>query len=89
MKLQTTLWMHGFLSSQGPSELLPKKPFQWITSIFSAGVGFLTQGMQGAYSSTGKVLLNELGALMLASRGMAVIAPDYLGYGDDKLLFKG
>ena len=81
--------MHGWLSPRGPSEVLPKTSFGWFACIFETGLAFLKGGTRGAYSKDGKILLNELGALMLASRGMLVIAPDYLGYGDNKSLFKG
>ena len=83
------LWMHGFVASQGPSQLLPKTLFLWFATIFETGIAFLTGGMPAAYDTNGKSLLNQLGALMLASKGVFVISPDYIGYGEDKSLYKG
>jgi len=83
--------MHGFVSHLGPSEILPKTSFSWFAVIFETAVAFMKGGMTAAYDKDGKSILNQLGSLMLASRGVLVLSPDYLGYsyGNDKALYKG
>jgi len=87
--LNTTFWMHGFVSHLGPSENLPKTSLLWFAAIFETGMAFIKGGMAAAYDKEGKALLNQFGSIMIASRGILVIAPDYLGYGNDKTLYKG
>ena len=82
------LWMHRFVASQGPSQLLPKTLFLWFATIFETRFAFITGGISTAYDTNGKSLFNQLGALMLASKGVFVISPDYIEYGQDKTLYK-
>ena len=68
------LWIHGFVTSQGPSQLLPKKLFLWFATTFETGFAFITGGISAAYDTNDKSLLNQLGALMLASKGVIILS---------------
>lgn len=87
--LRTVVWMKALVTTFGPSEILPRNTFGWLYAPFETAFAFLRGGMIATFSKKGNTVMNEVGALMLASRGFVIVAPDYLGYGDDKSLFKG
>jgi len=61
--LDTAIWMHGFVSHLGPSEILPKTSFSWFAVLFETAVAFMKGGMTAAYDKDGKSILNQLGSL--------------------------
>lgn len=87
--LKTYVYLHGLTSSRGPSQVVPKTLWGWLYLMWDTGKTFLMGDFARAYGKEGKALVSANAALMAASRGMAVLAPDYIGYGDDKSLFKG
>lgn len=87
--LDTVVFLHGWVSPRGPSQLWPSNVFGWFHSIFKLAFTVLRHGSQGAYGSDGKSVLSMIFPVLLASQGSAVVVPDYIGYGDDKTLFKG
>lgn len=84
--------MHGFdLEGMGQSEKLPRSMVSFMKSGLNAAMSTVLFGLNYARTSAPevKVMFQNQGAIMLASRGVATIIPDYLGYGDDKKLIKG
>lgn len=87
--IKTAIWLRGLVTTLGPSQVLPSSLIGWMYAPFVTLFSFFRGGIAAALDTDTKVLANHIGALMMASRGLAVIAPDNLGYGDDKTLYKG
>lgn len=83
--MRTAIWMKGMVSTYAVSSLIPSNMFGWLSVPFETALAFIRGGMLATFDKSGNAVVNLLPAVMLASRGIAVIAPDYLGYGGNTL----
>lgn len=91
-ELEIVIWMHGFdLEGKGPSESFPRSVFSFVKTGIQSIVTQMIYGIDKVRTTNQQaksIVLNN-GAMMMASRGIVVILPDYIGYGNDKNLKKG
>jgi len=88
--------MHGWIANEGASLFLPNHWIKWILPVIRMVLEFgmislwnTEKALDALYSSKAKIIMGNTGQLMMASKGIIVIAPDYIGYGVNKTLFKG
>jgi len=86
--LSGSIFMHGFVSPRGPSQIAPKTVLGWVYYMAELGTMFLLKGLPGIHPLDGKTLFNTIAPVMVATKGAVVLEPDYIGYGNDKTLQK-